>query len=127
MSRPTRGSPESVRAERRANVAGPKHGELSAASLPPRIAASDRSAYHNLSPAARRRLLALGLDRDVPAVELRAGRIVASILEPCRVHLYADGRTFIELVRRLPGSPERMAHHVGGACLARAVAAGGGR
>ena len=86
-----------------------------------------RRRHPNISPAAHRRLLALGLDHDTPAVELRAGRIVASILEPCRVHLYADGRTFIELVRRLPGSPERMAHHAAGAQLARAVAAGGGR
>ena len=86
-----------------------------------------RRRHPNISPSARRRLFALGLDRNVPAVELRAGRIVASILAPCRLHCYPDGRLFVELARRLPGSPERMAHHASGAQLARAVAAGGGQ
>ncbi len=97
---------------------------LSPAHLTPTIPTPINS---HLSPQARTRLRRLGLPDSVPAVELRAGRIVASIVRPCRVHLFPDGRLQIEVAPIRVGTVERVAAHVEGATLARSLREGGAR
>ena len=126
MNRLTRSSPGDANAPAVARKGGAS-GAAGRHAIHSHTSTPDRSPHHNLSPNARARLQRLGLGDETPAAELRAGRIVASILTPCRLHLHADGRLFVELPRRAPGAAERITHHAGGAQFARAIAAGGGR
>ena len=80
-----------------------------------------------ISPDARARLRHLGLGDDVPAAELYAGRIIASILRPARIHCYPDGRVYVKVARAtgtwVPSRSERIAARAEGARLAEAFAA----
>ncbi len=97
---------------------------LGKAHLPPSIQTPVNT---HISPQARTRLRRIGIPDHFPAVELRAGRIVASITRPCRVHLFPDGRLQIEPAPIRVETVERVAAHAEGATLARSLREGGVR